>query len=87
MWRDNKVRDRKHGPADPAIAADNGMKGMTENENIHFRWVLRTCQPKQILIPRLDTFFKSEDEEGRRAIPPRTGVKRVGPACSRVVMH
>jgi hypothetical protein len=37
MWRDNKVRDRKHGPADNAIAADNGMKGMTEKENIHFR--------------------------------------------------
>lgn len=40
MWLDNKRRDRVHGPADPTIAADNGMKGMTENENIHFRYVL-----------------------------------------------
>lgn len=40
MWLDNKKRDRVHGPADPTIAADNGMKGMTENENIHFRYVL-----------------------------------------------
>jgi hypothetical protein len=37
MWRDNKVRDKKYGPADPVISADNGMKGMTENENTHFR--------------------------------------------------
>ena len=39
MWRDNKVRDRKYGPADNAISADNGMKGMTEKENTHFRCV------------------------------------------------
>lgn len=40
MWRDNKVRDKKYGPADPKIAADNGMMGQTEKENIHFRYVL-----------------------------------------------
>jgi hypothetical protein len=40
MWRENKVRDKKYGPADPKIAADNGMKGQTENENTHFRYVL-----------------------------------------------
>lgn len=37
MWRDNKVRDKKYGPANPDLAADNGMKGMTEKENTHFR--------------------------------------------------
>lgn len=40
MWRDNKRRDEKYGQADPLISADNGMKGMTENENTHFRYVL-----------------------------------------------
>ncbi|WRT66392.1 uncharacterized protein IL334_003348 [Kwoniella shivajii] len=37
MWRSNKTRDKKYGPADPVLSADNGMKGMSENENIHFR--------------------------------------------------
>jgi hypothetical protein len=37
MWRDNKVRDKKYGPADARMSADNGMNGMTEKENIHFR--------------------------------------------------
>jgi cyanate permease len=40
MWYDNKRRDRVYGEADPVIAADNGMKGMTEIENTHFRYVL-----------------------------------------------
>ncbi|WVR07058.1 hypothetical protein IAU60_004097 [Kwoniella sp. DSM 27419] len=40
MWRSNKKRDAKFGPADPVISADNGMKGMTEDENTHFRYVL-----------------------------------------------
>ncbi|KAK8846885.1 hypothetical protein IAR55_005975 [Kwoniella newhampshirensis] len=40
LWRDNKKRDTKYGPADPVLAADNGMKGMTEQENTHFRYVL-----------------------------------------------
>ncbi|KAJ9114603.1 hypothetical protein QFC22_005476 [Naganishia vaughanmartiniae] len=38
MWRSNKKRDAEHGPADPVKAADNGMAGMTEDENIHFRY-------------------------------------------------
>jgi hypothetical protein len=33
MWRENKRRDRVDGPADPVLAADNGMKGMTEIES------------------------------------------------------
>jgi hypothetical protein len=33
MWSDNKRRDRVNGPADPVLAADNGMKGMTEIES------------------------------------------------------
>ena len=37
MWRDKKKRDRVYGPADRVQAADNGMKGMTEVENKHFR--------------------------------------------------
>ena len=37
MWRDNRKRDRLYGAADPVQAADNGMKGMTELENKHFR--------------------------------------------------
>ncbi|ORX33310.1 major facilitator superfamily domain-containing protein [Kockovaella imperatae] len=39
MWRENRKRDRE-GPADPVQAADNGMRGMTERENRHFRYVL-----------------------------------------------
>ncbi|KAJ9124852.1 hypothetical protein QFC24_002781 [Naganishia onofrii] len=38
MWRSNKKRDAEYGPADPVKAADNGMAGMTEDENIHFRY-------------------------------------------------
>ncbi|KAJ9103387.1 hypothetical protein QFC19_004486 [Naganishia cerealis] len=38
MWRSNKKRDAQYGPADPVKAADNGMAGMTEDENIHFRY-------------------------------------------------
>ena len=33
MWRENKRRDRVNGPSDPVLAADNGMKGMTEIES------------------------------------------------------
>ncbi len=33
MWYDNKRRNKKHGPADEVLAADNGMKGMTETES------------------------------------------------------
>lgn len=40
MYRENKRRDRVHGVADPLQAADNGMRGQTENENVHFRYVL-----------------------------------------------
>lgn len=40
MWRDNKRRDRVYGPADPVLSADNGMKGMTEKQNSHFRYVM-----------------------------------------------
>ncbi|GHJ84788.1 hypothetical protein NliqN6_1190 [Naganishia liquefaciens] len=38
MWRSNKKRDAEYGPADPVKAADNGMAGQTEDENIHFRY-------------------------------------------------
>jgi hypothetical protein len=37
MLRSNRARDVKYGPADPQIAADNGMHGMTEKHNTHFR--------------------------------------------------
>jgi hypothetical protein len=33
MWHENKRRDKVYGLADPVLAADNGMKGMTENES------------------------------------------------------
>lgn len=53
MWRDNKVRDKKYGPADPRISADNGMQGMTENENTHFRYVdLIMCRRIQLTAVR-----------------------------------
>ena len=38
MLMSNRKRDRTHGEADPKIAADNGMKGMTEDDNVHFRY-------------------------------------------------
>lgn len=38
MWRSNKKRDAQYGPADPVKAADNGMAGMTEDENKDFRY-------------------------------------------------
>jgi hypothetical protein len=33
MWYENKRRNRVYGEPDPVIAADNGMKGMTEIES------------------------------------------------------
>lgn len=37
MWYENKRRDRVHGEADANLSADNGMKGMTENESESLR--------------------------------------------------
>ena len=37
MLRSNRSRDKQYGPADPKISADNGMQGMTDKYNTHFR--------------------------------------------------
>ena len=33
MWYENKRRNKVYGEPDPVMAADNGMKGMTEIES------------------------------------------------------
>ena len=39
MYWQNKVRDRKYGPADKEKAAAAGMHDLSDNENPDFRYV------------------------------------------------
>lgn len=76
MWYENKRRNRVYGEPDPVLAADNGMKGMTEIESESGIFA-SFSQPSLQDRSRLPTFLQTSTSDTSCKKPTKLRPSRV----------